>query len=154
MVQSTKSGKGPNLGPDCGTEHDRSTCWRVLRKSQMRPVLVIVEHILGHQTLQMPLIQDDDVIQQVRRQLPTQRSATPFCHGLRNAVRTGVLPISVASDTTSLPNFASRSNNRNLWAGVYGHASRICCAIQSAFGFLVTLKRRILRRSCAMTKKQ
>src|SRR5437868_2121350 len=65
MVQSTKSGKGPNLGPDCGTEHDRSTCWRVLRKSQMRPVLVIVEHILGHQTLQMPLIQDDDVIQQV-----------------------------------------------------------------------------------------
>jgi hypothetical protein len=27
-----------------------------------------------------------------RRQLPTQRSATPFCHGLRKAVRVGSLP--------------------------------------------------------------
>src|SRR5207249_10591817 len=66
----------------------------------------------------------------------------------------GRLPICFTDETTSLPNFASRSNNRNLWAAEYGHASRICCTIQKAVGFRVTLKRRILRRSWPMTKKQ
>jgi hypothetical protein len=38
------------------------------------------------------------------RQLPTQRSATPFCHGLRKAVRVGWLPMSLTAETTSAPN--------------------------------------------------
>jgi non-heme chloroperoxidase len=49
-----------------------------------------------------------------RRQLPTQRSATPFCHGQRKAVRVGWLPMSLTAETTSAPNFASRSNSKNL----------------------------------------
>jgi hypothetical protein len=36
-----------------------------------------------------------------RRQLPTQRSATPFCHGLRKAVRVGSLPMSLTAESTS-----------------------------------------------------
>jgi hypothetical protein len=38
--------------------------------------------------------------------------------------------------------------------GAYGQASRICCTIQAAFGFRVTLKLKIFRRSCPMMKKQ
>src|ERR1700730_5872944 len=82
-----------------------------------------------------------------RRQLPTQRSATPFCHGLRKAVRVGWLPISLTAETTSAPNFASRSNSKNLCGCLWAHASRNCCTTQSALGFRVTLKCRILRRS-------
>src|ERR1700730_4304057 len=89
-----------------------------------------------------------------RRQLPTQRSATPFCHGLRKAVRVGWLPISLTAETTSAPNFASRSNSKNLCGCLWAHASRNCCATQRASGFRVTLKCRILRRSWPITKKQ
>jgi len=35
-----------------------ATRWRVLGEPQMRPVPVVVAHILGHQPLQMPLIQE------------------------------------------------------------------------------------------------
>jgi hypothetical protein len=39
--------------------------------------------------------------------------------------------MSLTAETTSAPNFESRSNKRNLCAGAYGHASRICCTTQS-----------------------
>src|SRR6266550_2101277 len=39
-----------------------------------------------------------------RRQLPTQRSATPFCHGLRKAVRIGWLPKSSQPQAVSARN--------------------------------------------------
>src|SRR5258708_24025260 len=89
-----------------------------------------------------------------RRQLPTQRSATPFCHGLRKAVRVGWLSMSRTAETTSAPNFASRSNSKNLCDSLKVHASRNCCTTQRAWGLRVTLKCRILRRSWPMTKKQ
>jgi hypothetical protein len=38
----------------------------------------------------------------------------PFCHGLRKAVRVGSLPMSLTAENTSAPNFASRSNSKNL----------------------------------------
>jgi hypothetical protein len=53
-----------------------------------------------------------------------------------------------------VPSAASNPTLRNLRAGAYGQASRICCTIQSALGFLVTLKPRICRRSWPMTKKE
>src|SRR6516162_9758482 len=90
----------------------------------------------------------------LRRQLPTQRSATPFCHGQPKAVRVGSLPMSLTAETTSASNFASRSNSKNLCGCWEAHASRNCWTTQSAWGFLVTLKCRILRRSWPMTKKQ
>jgi len=58
------------------------TGWRVLRESEMNPVLVVVEHVFRHQPFEMPLIQDDHVVKQVSSTLPTERSATPFCQGL------------------------------------------------------------------------
>jgi hypothetical protein len=44
----------------------------------MRPILVVVAHVLGHQPLQMPLVQDDHVIQQV--------SSATFHPTLRNSI--------------------------------------------------------------------
>lgn len=65
MVQSAESWKGLNLASDGRTDRNRPTRWCVLREPQMRAVFVVVAHILGHQALQMPLIQDDYAVQQV-----------------------------------------------------------------------------------------
>ena len=56
---------------------DWATRWRVLRETQMRPVLVVVAHILRHQPLQMPLIQDDHVVQQVSSAAPHPTLSNP-----------------------------------------------------------------------------
>src|SRR5664280_3200730 len=55
-----------------------------------------------------------------RRTLPTQRSAIPFCQGLRNAVRTGWEPIAFTVETTSALNFESSKDDlsqpSNCWS--------------------------------------
>jgi hypothetical protein len=79
------------------------------------------------------------------RQLPTQRPATPFCHGLRKAVRTGgcpsLLQMSPLRCQTSRPRRTPR-----ICELLYGHASRICCTIRNAVVFRVTLQRRITKK--------
>jgi hypothetical protein len=65
MVQATESRKGLNLLFTFRANFCRPTCWRVLRESKMRPVLVIVKQVRRHQPFEMALIQDDHVIQQV-----------------------------------------------------------------------------------------
>jgi integrase len=42
-----------------------------------------------------------------RRALATQRSAIPFCHGLRTPVRIGLMLLAFRKARTSLPNLAS-----------------------------------------------
>src|ERR1700736_5238367 len=65
MVQSTESREGSNLASERRMARNRPPRWRVLPAPQMRPILVVVAPILSHQPLQMPLVQDDHVIQQV-----------------------------------------------------------------------------------------
>ena len=154
MVQAAESGRGVNLVSKCSTDRGWPTRWRVFREPQVRSVFVVVAHILGHQSFQMPLVQDDDVVQQFPPATSHPTLRHPVLPWTRKAVRTGWLPMPFTDDTTSLPNFESWSNNKNLGAGAYGHASRICCTIQRAFGFRVTLQQRIFRRSWPMTKKQ
>src|ERR1019366_6445043 len=90
-----------------------------------------------------------------RRTLPTQRSAIPFCQGLRNAVRIGWLPIAFTVATTSALNLASRSKIRKGCGGwLYSQVSCNCRATQSALGLRVTLQCRIRRRWWPITKKQ
>src|SRR5687767_2134842 len=43
------------------------------------------------------------------RQLPIQRSATPFCQGLAGLMRVGLMPLAVSRSVTSPPNLASPS---------------------------------------------
>ena len=110
MVQATESRKGLNLPFTRRANFCRPTCWRVLRESKMRTVLVIVEEVGRHQAFEMPLIQDNHVVQQVA----SATSHPVFCHGQPKAVRVGSLPMSLTAETTSAPSFASRSKSKNL----------------------------------------
>ncbi len=40
-----------------------SACWRFFIKAKMRPVVVVVAYVFGHQSFQMPFIQYDHMIQ-------------------------------------------------------------------------------------------
>ena len=76
-----------------------------LPQPKMRAVLMVVTNILGEQSLQMAFIQSNNVVSRSRRQLPTHRSAMPFCHGLRNDVRLGIIRAAFTAAITSNPNF-------------------------------------------------
>jgi hypothetical protein len=65
MVQATESRKELDLPFTRRANFCRPTCWRVLRESKMRPVLIVVELVGRHQAFEMPLIQDNHVVQQV-----------------------------------------------------------------------------------------
>jgi len=65
MVQTTESRKGLNLASTRRVNFCCTTCWRVLRQSKMRPVLMVIEQVGRHQSFEMPLIEDDHVVQQV-----------------------------------------------------------------------------------------
>ena len=65
MVQPAESRKGLNLTFTGRANFSRPTCWRVLRESEVSPVLVVVEQVGRHQPFEMALIQDNHVVQQV-----------------------------------------------------------------------------------------
>src|SRR6266581_3909002 len=65
MVQPAESRQGVNLASTRTADFCGPTCWRVLREPKMRPVLVIVVQVRRHQPFEMPLIQDNHVVQQV-----------------------------------------------------------------------------------------
>jgi hypothetical protein len=65
MVQPSESRQGLNLVFTRRADFCRPSCWRVLREPEMRAILVIVEQVGRHQPFEMPLIQDDHVVQQI-----------------------------------------------------------------------------------------
>jgi hypothetical protein len=79
MVQATESRKGLNLVFARRANFCRPTCWRVLRESKMSPVLMVVEHVGGHQPFEMPLIQDDHE--------RSQRNPEQFVQGSQSTAR-------------------------------------------------------------------
>src|SRR5258705_3604311 len=113
----------------------------------MRAVLMVVANVLREQPFQIAFVNCDDVIHRSRRQLPTQRSATPFCQGLSNEVRRGFTLRDRTAAGTSSPYLASRSKMTNLGADPNGNASRNCCTIHELVGCFVILKCRMRRRS-------
>jgi len=78
MVQAAESWQGLNLAFGPRGNCDCPTCWRVLRETQVRTVLVIVAYVLCHEPLQVPFIQDDHMVEQVSPTTPNP--------ALRNAV--------------------------------------------------------------------
>jgi len=50
---------------------------------------------------EMPLAEDNDCSRSSRRQFPIQRSAVPFCQGLRSEMRTGFVPMALMNSTTA-----------------------------------------------------
>src|SRR6516162_9907304 len=63
MVQPAESRKGLNLAFTRRANFCCTTCWRVLRQSKMSSVLMVVEQVGRQQSFEMPLIQDDHVVQ-------------------------------------------------------------------------------------------
>src|SRR5216684_4003364 len=88
-----------------------------------------------------------------RRQLPTQRSAMPFCQGAWIPVRVGSRPMAFRNVITPPSNVESWSIRMKRCGPSPGNTSRNCCTTQAAVGSRVTLKCRIVRRWCSMTKK-
>ena len=65
MMQSTDAWKGLNLAFSLRANFCRPTCWRVFREAEMCPVLMVIEQVSRHQPFEMPLIEDDRVVQQI-----------------------------------------------------------------------------------------
>jgi len=92
----------------------RPTCWRVLREPKMRPVLVIVVQVSRHQPFEMPLIQDNHVVQQVASATSHPALSNTVLPRTAKGRANWLAPVSLTAETTSAPNFASRSNSKNL----------------------------------------
>jgi len=80
----------------------------------MRPVLVIITDVDIYEAFQMPFVEDDHMIEQSRRQLPTNRSAMPFCRGLLKLVRFGWMPKLFMVSMTSPSKLDARSKIKYL----------------------------------------
>ena len=80
---------------DSRKRDDVATAWgldgtrdgRVAVERHVRPVLVVIDDVGSDEAQQMSLSEDDNVIEESRHEVPTQRSANPFCHGERGAIR-------------------------------------------------------------------
>jgi hypothetical protein len=106
MVQATEPRKWSNLAT-CGTLDGWPTCGRVLSESQVRSIFVIVANVLSYEEPEMPLIEDDYMVQQVSPTTadpPLRNSVLP---GTAKGCLCGRLPMSLAAETTSFPNLES-----------------------------------------------
>src|ERR1700739_2247663 len=65
MMQATESSERLNPASAGRFPGDGAAFWRVLGQPQMGSVLMVVGDIFAHESLQMPFIEHDDVIQQV-----------------------------------------------------------------------------------------
>src|SRR5712692_7393190 len=84
-----------------------------LHKRVVRSIVVIVGDVLVEQSPEVPLVENTTTwSSNSRRTLPIQRSATPFCQGLRYAVLVGRRPSDATMETTRSPKLASRSNTK------------------------------------------
>jgi hypothetical protein len=92
--------------------HWFAACWSSLLQREMGPIIVIIAGVVTHQPLQMMFVQHDSMIEQISCKLPTQRSATLFCHGLRKLIRMGWMPKLFAVHKTSSLKFPARSKIR------------------------------------------
>ena len=81
----------------------------------MGSVLVVVGDMLADQAEQMPLPEHDDVIKQFSAQC-IHRSANPFCHGERGAIRNCWTPRLFTRASNAVPKIASRSRTSRTGA--------------------------------------
>ena len=118
MVQPAESREGFNLALSLRANCRRPTCWCVLRESKMRSVFVVVEKVGRHQAFEMPLIQDDHVVQQIA-------SATSY-PALRNtrSARDSERPCELAR--FSCPSQPKRPRRQTLCRG---RIARICAVV-------------------------
>ena len=72
MVETADSRMADDLGVAVWLRGGRSHRRCALAQPEMRPVLVVIREKLGEESLQVPLVEDDHVVEQI----PPHRSAT------------------------------------------------------------------------------
>jgi hypothetical protein len=87
----------------------RTPIRRILFQRIMNAFLVIVVHVIKDESTKMWFVERNDWSRISRRQLPTQRSAMPFCQGGWTLVRLGSSPVAFKNVQTSTLNFESQS---------------------------------------------
>lgn len=87
--EATKPWHRYNPAPCIGIFLCLTTRRRFLRQCEMRSVVVVVKDVFLQQAFRCRSFRTITWLSRSRRQLPTQRSATPFCHGLRKLARLG-----------------------------------------------------------------
>jgi hypothetical protein len=92
----------------------------------MCPVIVVIVDVLLHQSLEVSLIEDDDVIEQLPAATSDETFRYPFCHGLGKLVLFGSMPKLLIVPITSSLKLEPRSKIRYLGAVASGNASRSC----------------------------
>ena len=116
MMQTSESRHGNHVRIDRRALCGRSASRSFFAQAEMSSVVMIVVDIFPHETFQMTLIQHNDMFKQIASAVPTNRSAIPFCQGLRIAVRTGRMPKLIMVSNTSPWKVCSRSKIRYLGA--------------------------------------
>ena len=102
VVQSTEPGRGNHSARWAGTSDGPAVRRSLLRQSKMRPVVMIVMDVLGHQPFEMPLVQHDHMIEQVS----AATTYEAFCHS--------VLPWAAEAGPVSRQN-SIRSEKHGVW---------------------------------------
>lgn len=92
MMQAAKSWHGYDSAISGGIRLIFTIRRGSLIQRKVRPVVMVVTNILAHQSFQVSFVEHYHVVSKSRLQLPTQRSATPFCQGLFRLVRLGRMP--------------------------------------------------------------
>jgi hypothetical protein len=106
-----------------------------------------VTDVLIQQPSQVSPVQHNHMIQEFATHTSDPTLGDAVCHGLRNPVRTGWLPIAFTLETTSELNFESRSKSRNrCGSSPSSQVSRNCTATQNACGFEVKFGRILSNR--------
>ena len=91
MVQAADFGKLHDLARR--GELDRPDIWSVLVEREMGARPVVVSEVAGQDAAEVSLVENEHVIQALRRIEPMSRSTNGFCHGLCGAVRISSIPM-------------------------------------------------------------
>ena len=65
MVQAAEPGSRDDLLAQLCASCRYAIYWRLLRQSEMSPVVVVITDVLGHEPFQVTVVQHDNVIEQV-----------------------------------------------------------------------------------------
>ena len=116
MMKTSEPWHRCNLATDTGILICLTPAGRPLRGRETRSVFMVITNVFADQAFQMPFVENNHTVKQVPPAIANQRSATPFCHGLRKLVRVGWMPKLFTVSITSSLKFAPRSKIKYLGA--------------------------------------
>ncbi len=85
---------------------------RILLKCVMRARALVVAEMAAQTTMEVPVVEDNHVVEQFASDGAEQSLGEGVCQGERGAVRTSVVPISFTRCRNSPPKMLSRSRSK------------------------------------------